>query len=305
MGMVLLALFGTLVVVTGLAVGLGTWQVAEVAEGVDRIDEAIPAEEGRPHTASAAQQALTFLVVGVDPADEETRATRAEAALLVRLTSNREHVQVVSVPVDTWVGGSSSTLEGAFSSGGPQGMVQAVETLTDVRIDHYAELDYSGLATITDALGSITVDVPEAYSNRSHDFAPGPQQMDGAKAVAFVRDAGPETRAAAPVRQQRVLQALFSSIQAQGALLDPGRLTNLLDSMTGALRVDAPLANEDLIATAWEFRSAGTPEFVSAPVSGSGVEGDQPVRYLDDGRAGMLWDYLRDDTLAGHLGEFR
>jgi LCP family protein required for cell wall assembly len=303
--MVLLALFGALVVVTGLAIGLGTWLVAEVAEDVDRIGEAFPAEEGRPDTPTAAQKSLTFFVVGVDSADVETRTTRAEAALLVRLTSDRSHVQVVSLPLETWVGGRGSTLEHAFGSGGPQGIVQAVETLTDLRIDHYAELDYSGLATITDALSGITVDVPEAYSNRGYNFAPGPQQMDGAKAVAFVRDAGPETRAAAAIRQQRVMQGLFASIQARGALSDLGRLTDLLDSVTGALRVDDPLADEDLVAIAWEFRGAGAPEFVSAPVGGPGIEGGQPVRYLDDGRARMLWQYLRDDALAGHLGEFR
>ncbi|MEX5718925.1 LCP family protein [Geodermatophilus maliterrae] len=299
------ALLGTLVVVTGLAIGLGTWQVAGVAEDVDRIGAALPAEGGRPDVPPAAQQALTFLVVGVDPADEETRATRAEAVLLVRLTGDREHVQVVSFPLDTWVGGWGSTLEGAFGSGGPQGVVQAAETLTDVRIDHYAELDFSGLATVTDALGGITVDVPEPYSSRGHDFAPGPQQMDGAEAVAFVRDAGPETRAAAPARQQRVVQALFRSIEAQGAFSDLGRLADLLDSMTGALRVDDPLADGDLVAIAWEFRGAHTLEFVSAPVGGPGTEGGRPVQYLDGGRAGLLWEYLRNDALAGHLSEFR
>jgi hypothetical protein len=81
-------------------------------------------------------------------------------------------------------------------------------------------------------------------------------------------------------------------------------LGDLLDSVTGALQVDDSLAAEELVATAWESRGVGDPEFVTAPVSGPGVEGGTPVQYLDEGRASALWGYLREDSLAGHLGEF-
>ena len=61
---VLLALLAVLVVVAGLAVGLGTLQVDTVAEDVDRVDDPFPEEQDRPEVAEAAQEALTFLVVG-------------------------------------------------------------------------------------------------------------------------------------------------------------------------------------------------------------------------------------------------
>ncbi len=301
----LLALLGVLVVVAGLAIGLGTLQVEDVAEDVDRVDDPFPAEQDRPEVPEAAQDALTFLVVGVDPADVATGDTRAEAALLVRLTGDRQHAQVVTFPLDTWVAERSSTLEGAFGADGPEGVVGAVETLTDVRIDHYAELDYAGFATVTDALGGITVDVPEAYSNRGRTFAPGPQQMDGAAVVAYVRDASAATRPDAPERQQQVVQALFNRISELGAFADLGRLADLLDSVTGALRVDESLADEELVATAWEFRGVGDPEFVPAPVGDTGEEAGQPVTRLAEERAAALWGHLRVDDLADHLGEFR
>lgn len=298
---VLLALLGALVVVAGLGIGLGTWQVDDVASDVDRVESALPGGD-RPDPSMG--DASTFLVVGVDPSDVTTGENRAEAALLVRLTGDRQHAQVVTFPLDTWVAGTGSTLEGAFGADGPQGAVRAVETLTGVRVDHYAELDYAGFATVTDALGGITVEVPEPYTNPGHAFAAGRQQMDGAAAVAYVRDASAATRGGAPVRQQRVVEALFARLGERGVFSDLGRLGDLLDSVTGALQVDDSLASEDLVATAWEFRGVGEPEFVTAPVGGPGVEGGTPVRYLDEGRAAALWKYLREDSLAGHLGEF-
>ncbi|WP_448611166.1 LCP family protein [Geodermatophilus sp. URMC 60] len=294
-----------LVVVAGLAIGLGTLQVDTVAEDVGRVGNPFPDEQDRPEVAEVAQEALTFLVVGVDPADVATGATRAEAALLVRLTGDRRHAQVVTFPLDTWVAGQSTTLEGAFGADGAQGVVRAVETLTDVRVDHYAELDYSGFATVTDALGGIAVDVPEEYSNRGRAFAAGPQQMDGAAAVAYVRDASAATRPGAPERQQRVVQAVFRRIGELGALSDVGRLTGVLDPVTGALRVDDSLAGEDLVATAWEFRGVGEPEFLAAPVGAAGEEQGRPVTRLDEERAAALWGHLRADDLAAHVGEFR
>ena len=302
---VLLALLAVLVVVAGLAVGLGTLRVDTVAEDVDRVADPFPDEQDRPEVAGTAQEARTFLVVGVDPADVATGATRAEAALLVRLTGDRRHAQVVTFPLDTWVAGRSTTLEGAFGAEGPQGVVGAVETLTGVRVDHYAELDYSGFATVTDALGGVSVDVPEEYGNQGRTFAPGLQQMDGAAALAYVRDASAATRPGAPERQQRVVQALFDRLGELGALSDLGRLTGVLDSVTGALRVDDSLADEDLVATAWEFRGVGEPEFISVPVGAAGEEQGRPVTRLDEERAGALWGHLRADDLAAHLGEFR
>ena len=275
---VLLALLAVLVVVAGLAVGLGTLQVDTVAEDVDRVGDPFPDEQDRPEV--------------------------AEAALLVRLTGDRRHVQVVTFPLDTWVAERSTTLEGAFGTDGPQGVVGAVETLTDVRVDHYAELDYAGFATVTDALGGITVDVPQEYGNRGRTFAPGPQRMDGAAVVAYVRDASAETRPGAPERQQRVVQALFGRIGELGAFSDLPRLTGLIDSGTGALRVDDSLADEDLVATAWEFRGVGEPEFVPAPVGSEGEEQGRPVTRLDEQRAAALWGHLQADDLAAHLGEF-
>jgi hypothetical protein len=120
-----------------------------------------------------------------------------------------------------------------------------------------------------------------------------------------VRDASAAARPRAAERQQRVVQALLPRIGELGALADLGRLAGLLDPVTGALRVDELLADENLVATAWEFRDVGEPEFVPAPVGASGEEVGRPVTHHDEERAAALWGHLRADDLAAHPGEFR
>ncbi len=78
------AVFGLLVVlvtVAGLAIAFATEQVDSVAEDVGRVGDAFPEEGARPPQATP--DALTFLVVGVDPSDRDTGEARAEAALVV------------------------------------------------------------------------------------------------------------------------------------------------------------------------------------------------------------------------------
>jgi hypothetical protein len=130
--------------------------------------------------------------------------------------------------------------------------------------------------------------------------------MDGGAAVAYLRDAGTVAAdAGAATRQQRVVAALFARIGAVGAFSDLGRLTDLLTSVTGAISVDESLADEDLVAVAWEFHGVGGPDFLLTPVSEPDEESGRVVQRLDAERAGALWGYLREDALAGHLDEFR
>jgi hypothetical protein len=55
----------------------------------------------------------------------------------------------------------------------------------------------------------------------------------------------------------------------------------------------------------WTLRGLSPPEFVTAPVSDTAVQGDQLVATFDPVRGKALWGYLRHGTLARHLAEFR
>jgi LCP family protein required for cell wall assembly len=95
--------------------------------------------------------------------------------MVVHIDEGRTKATVVSIPRDTLVtrpscptssGGATSVaynamFNSAYSVGGPVCAVKTVESLTDVRMDHYIEIDFSGFADLVDALGGVTVTTDE------------------------------------------------------------------------------------------------------------------------------------------------
>jgi LCP family protein required for cell wall assembly len=286
---VLLGVTGSLAAVVGVAIGAVTWTANDAGSQVDRLPDALPSENRPP----AAPETTTFLVVGVDGSTGADDGAVAESVMLVRVPADRHRVQVVYLPPglsgEDGIG-SHARVGGLLEPGGTVPLVEAVESLTEVRVDHVALVDFPGFQAMTDAVGGVTVDVPKPYSNRGQSFAAGEQRLDGAAALAYVRSSGAEARAGAGDRQRQMIQALFERVSEQGALSDLGRLTDTVQSLTRSVKVDDALDNAGLVALAWELRATGSPVFMTAPT---------------DGRAELLWEYLRSDSLQDHLDEFR
>src|SRR4030095_11832123 len=89
-----------------------------------------------------------------------------------------------------------------YSFGGPTLLIQTVEQLTQVRIDHYVAIDFDGLIQVTDDLGGVDVVVAETTSNGPYTFPAGVNHLDGDQARWYLgqRDGLPR-RDFAPVRR--------------------------------------------------------------------------------------------------------
>ncbi len=141
-----------------------------------------------------------------------------DTLMLVRIPDDPDlGASAVSIPRDSWVdvpglgmhkinsalargaamarpdlvrqGLSGPDLERAANAAGSRLLVRTVEELTGVSIDHYAQVNLAGFADITRALGGVPVclkaPVHDSYSGA--DFAAGPQTVQGARALQFVR----------------------------------------------------------------------------------------------------------------------
>jgi LCP family protein required for cell wall assembly len=304
----LLVILGIVAATAGLDIAAVTLATLHFEGNVSRVHNAFPTTGPRPSKAPAAADSVTFLLTAVEPDGTARTGLVADSVMLVRLTADSRHTQVVFLPVDLWLapeGRPAGTVGGMLGDGGPAELIGAIEAASGVRIDHYAQLDFDGFRTVTDAVGGLDVNVPANYASEVGTVAAGRQHLDGAETVAYLRAAQAADRAGKTAREQLVMKALFTRLTTIGALSHLSTLTRTVGALTSALSVDSTLDDPGMVRLAWDHRGAGSPDFVAAPVSGRARHDGRWVHVPDDQQLAQLWADLRADDLADHLDDFR
>jgi LCP family protein required for cell wall assembly len=313
---------GVLGLVLALLVGGGLWFLTErYAGNIDRVSDVFAGldEDSRPApptpAESAPEEPVTFLLVGSDTRGETLEGDdpdgRSDAIMIARFSADRTHAQLISIPRDSWVdipGHGKNKINASYAFGGPSLLIQTVEQLTQVRIDHYVAIDFDGLIQVTDDLGGVDVVVAETSSNGPFTFPAGSNHLDGEQARWYLaqRKGLPGGDFDRVKRQQQYLRSMFGKLFSSDTFSNPGKLDSAMLAVTSAVSIDDTLGNSDLVALAYSLRNV-TPdsiEFFTAPVLGTGMEGPASVVYLDMVGGERMWSYLRSDSLGQNAGEF-
>jgi LCP family protein required for cell wall assembly len=328
-------------VVTSVAVlavsGAGYVLVNHYDGQIDRLPGVFA--QGRDRPEAAPSNAENFLIVGSDSrgdlkagegvqgsGDNFVSGQRADTVILAHLYGGRsKQAQLISFPRDSYVDIPAFTdpdtgktvlahkgkLNSAFFEGGPRLLTQTIEQLSDVRIDHYLQIDFDGFKNMVDELGGVEVCLPKAAKEKDSgiDLPAGRQVVHGDQALAFVRQRKklPNGDIDRIARQQQFIGAIIRKVLSSGTLLNPFRLNGFLDAATASLQVDEELGISDLRTLAVRLRSfnAGGVSFVTVPITsinGSRKNRDglfESVVLLDDERTGELFRALRADRPPG------
>jgi LCP family protein required for cell wall assembly len=313
---------GILGLVLAVVIGGGVWFLTErYAGNIDRVagvfgnlDESARPAPATPATGGG-EEPTTFLLVGSDTrettAQGEDPGARSDAIMIARFSGDRKHAQLISIPRDSWVdipGHGMNKINASYAFGGPSLLIQTVEQLTQVRIDHYVAIDFDGIIQVTDDLGGVDVVVAEATSNGPYSFQAGVNHLDGDQARWYLgqRYGLPGGDFDRVKRQQQYLRAMFGKLFGANTFKDPGRLDSALLAVTSAVSVDDTLGNRDLLSLAYAMRNVtpGDVDYFTAPIQGTGREGPASVVYLNDTVGERMWTYLRSDSLSENAGEF-
>lgn len=267
---------GLLVLGAGTA-GWAYWHLNHNIKSVD-IDSALgdnrpPRPTPTPTTSAPASPlptgALNILVLGSDSRSGKenkelgggsSSGARSDTAMVVHIDAGRTKATVVSIPRDTLVtrpscplksGGSTAPAYGAmfnsaYSVGGAVCAVKTVESVTDVRMDHYIEIDFSGFARLVDALGGVTVTLDQDIDDDdSHlHIKAGTHRLGGAQALALARTRhgiGDGSDLGRIGLQQKLVKALLEQISSAGLFSDPARLYSVAEAVTSSLTTDTGL----------------------------------------------------------------
>lgn len=236
-----------------------------------------------------------------DPSAWEAGAQRTDAIMLVHLSADRQSAAAISIPRDSWVpipGYGEAKINAAFSYGGPGLMIQTVENLTGVRIDHFAVTDFESFTTLTDSLDGVEITVPDGAGGSVR------QAMTGEEALEFTR----ERHALANgdfgrvQRQQAWMRAIVA--KANNSRSDPLMLAGFLQAITSSVAVDEDLTLDriqELFTGAGDI-STNDITFMTAPYTGTGRSADgQSIVVLDRATFDPLMEAVAKDELPSFL----
>ena len=264
------------------------------------VDGAADAPTRKP----AAKEAQNILVIGSD-ARSGLAGARSDVIVLMHVADDRKSVTLVHFPRDLWVsvpGHGKDKINAAFAYGGSPLLVRTLQGLVGVPIDHVALVDFEGFKNMTDAVGGVNVYAEEPSTSRGYTFHKGYNQMDGAAALAFVRERKQlsEGDISRGRRQQAFIKALMLKSLSKDVLTNPVRLAQFVDAGTSNLTVDNGFSVADMRKEALSMRNLRGKDiaFVTAPFSGFGTSpGGASIDVVDEAGMKALGQALQNDAM--------
>lgn len=310
----------TLALLIAWPIGLGVW-----ANGKIQHVPALSAGEATP--------GATYLLAGSDVRGDDsgipqdgTEGARTDTIMVLHVPA-RGPAALISLPRDTYSeipGFGPGKLNAAYAWGGPALLVETVELLTGLHVDHYAEIGLGGVARIVDAVGGVELCMDPAVNRVDYPVndpdsgmvweAPGCRVSDGASSLAFarMRKADHEGDIGRAKRQQQLIASVSTTVANPSLLFRPPDQVRLIRTGLGAIVASEGTSIVDLGRLALAFRRATGPE---------GIRGTPPILSLDyrPGNVGStvlldpdaapaFWTGIRDGTLppgpVGGLPQF-
>jgi LCP family protein required for cell wall assembly len=259
-----------------IVAGLGTWLYNRFSGNLHTVHLGGDTNKtlGQEKRDAFGRTPIDILVIGTDARNTQEDCNlggdcnigggygNADVEMLVHVSADRSNATVMSIPRDTIVdvpactdptksGNRTSGYRGMVNSAlayGAQCQMQTIHQLTGIPISHFMMVTFSGVVSMSDAVGGVNVCVDNnVYDTYSHlKLAKGTHNLKGNAALEFVRsrhafgDGGDLGRLAA---QHLYLSSMMRSMRSAGTLTDPARLFDLADAATKALTVDSGLGS--------------------------------------------------------------
>lgn len=244
---------------------------------------------------------ILFIGSGARPG-EDVEHSLADSIHIVSIVPAKKKAAILGVPRDSYVSipdRGTAKINSAMVYGGPQLLVETVESLTGIKFDYWALTTFWGFQAMVNSIGGLTVDVPFAMQDSASgsNFEPGVQKLRGKEALAFARD-----RHSLPAgdfgRSEdggRLIIAALTQFRKEFAK-DPSRLLTWIAGGFRNVQSQAPL--DDVLALAFTstLMNPKRVENIVAPGT-TGMAGGTSIVNLSS-EAQTIFDDLKKDGLV-------
>jgi LCP family protein required for cell wall assembly len=208
---------------------------------------------------------INILLLGIGGPGHDG-ADLTDTIMLASIDPINDKVQLISIPRDLWVhitGDGYQKINAAYAFGKEgsksktnlgqeqDGIAELDKTLQPVldgvNINYHVMLDFSAFKQMVDAVGGITVNVPEtlydptiAWENHGSSVIAkkGPQEFSGQQALLYARSRETSSDFARGERQRLIIAALKQKVFSAGTFANPLKVSSLLDSLGNNVYTD-------------------------------------------------------------------
>ena len=250
----------------------------------------------------------TYLLAGSDSRadgavqDGFNESERADSIMLVNVAPNGQKV-ALSIPRDTYAeipGVGWDKINASYAYGGPQLLVETVEKLTGLTVDHFVQIGMGAVPDMVDAVGGVEL----CYDNEADDqysglkWSAGCHTVDGTTALQFsrMRYQDPEGDIGRTKRQRQVISKVISSAASPSTLVNPAKTLRVERAGSKSFTIDEDSSVVTVASLVWALRGASSNQMMGVP----------PIESLNfTTNAGASAVLLRDTTADDFFAKLR
>ena len=190
--------------------------------------------------------------------------SRSDTIMLLHLPANGTRPTLVSIPRDSYVpipGVGDNKINAAYALGGPKLLIETVQNVTGLHINHFMSIGFGGLVSVVNDVGGVRMclKAPMKDPKAGLNLKAGCQNLNGSQALGFVR-----TRAFAEGDLQReqdqrvLLKGILSKLTSAGTLINPFAVIPAANGAAAAISVDSSTGLSQLVSVAFALRNPVT-----------------------------------------------
>jgi len=193
-------------------------------------------------TAAESPDHINILLLGLDEDIDEPG--RSDSMMLMRFNIETEEAAILSIPRDTYIhipGQGYDKAGHATAYGGTVLAKKTIENFLDISIDHYLRVDMSGFENSVDALGGVTLEIPERMVQEDGKvlFEAGRKHLDGEDALVYTRARSLKEGTGGDLgRIRRQQQVIFKMLRKIRSELSMHEALSFMEEISPYIRTD-------------------------------------------------------------------
>lgn len=290
---ILVRIIIVILMIFAILAGIATWFVGDKLGKIQKenIDETAIGISDETNKALSGYRNIALL--GIDSrADDYSLGNRSDCIIIASINEKTKDVKLISVYRDTYMQVEENGTEKldkvthAYSYGGAQNALKALNTNLDLNISEYVTVNFDAVIVAVDALGGVSINIDSSelqYINTyidatssssgvssSHITKTGTQTLDGVQAVAYSRI---RYTAGGDYKRTERMRTVVEAMMKKAKTISISKLNSLADTILP--RISTNISSGEILALIPSIASFNITDSLGWPYDTKGITLDR------------------------------